>query len=106
MNYGIPALAVLLALGGCTLPSNVALKHIDTLRQDQEICLRTNAGYFNGKDGDPSELGKNIAAACRDQTDTLSAYAVPHISTDEAERFRADAAHRAAAYVTDARNRG
>jgi hypothetical protein len=76
------------------------------LRQDQEICLRTNAGYFNGKAGDPLELGRNIAAACRDQTDTLSVYAVPHISAGEAEGFRADAVQRAAAYVKDARNRG
>jgi hypothetical protein len=101
--FGIRALWILalsITVAGCEDGSRIAdLRNADGARRDQEDCLRTNAGYFTGQAGDPYELGRTIAAACRDKTNSLATYAIPHISPSELARYQAEAEQRAAGYV-------
>lgn len=101
---GLVALALLLPTAGCdTASSNVALKGLEGARRDQQACLQTNAGYFTGQADDPHDVARNVAAACRDKTNAVATYAVPHVTPSERARFQAEAEQRAAGYVSRAR---
>ena len=101
----LPASAIFLSLlGACTLPTNVALKDADGLRAAETTCLRTNVARLNSSVADPGKLAQDAAASCRDQTEKLASYAVPHVSPQERQAFEQDAVRRADVAVAQARN--
>jgi len=95
------ALAALAPLGlaACQLPTNVAIKRIETLRAEQDACLRTNVPQFDEAGADPKKTGRYVAMSCTVQTDKLVQYAVPYATLKERQAFQDDAAMRATGYV-------
>jgi hypothetical protein len=91
-----------LALGACSLPTNVALQKIDGLRATQNACLSGNVPRLDDG-GEPTTVGHNIAMACTAETDQLVQYAVPYATTGERAAFQRDAALRATGFVLRAR---
>ncbi len=96
----VAAAAFLSLLGACTLPTNIALKNVDSLRAAETNCLRTNVARLNAADADPAKVAQDAAASCHDRTETLATYAVPHASVQERQAFEEDAVHRASALAT------
>ena len=90
-------------LGACQLPTNVAIKHIDTLRAEQDACLKGNIPQFEDRNSDARQVGRYVAMSCSVQTDKLVQYAVPYATPKEYKAFQDDAAVRAASYVLYAR---
>jgi hypothetical protein len=97
------AALVSVGLGACQLPTNVALKHIDQLRAEQDACLKENLPQFDNPSSDPKQIGRFVAMSCKSQTDKLVQYAVPYATPKERKAFDDDAAMRAAGYVMLAR---
>ena len=85
-------------LAACQLPTNVAIKHVDSLRAEQDACLKGNIAQFDDH-GDAAQVGRFVAMSCTTQTDKLVQYAVPYATRREYQAFQDDAAVRAAAYV-------
>lgn len=92
-----------LCLGACQLPTNVATKRVDSLRAEQEACLKDNVAQFEDRAADAKRIGHFIAMSCTTQTDKLVQYAVPYATRREYQAFQDDAAARAAGYVRYAR---
>ncbi len=90
-------------LGACQLPTNVAIKHIDSLRAEQDACLKGNIPQFEDRASDANQVGRYVAMSCSTQTDKLVQYAVPYATRQEYEAFQRDAVHRAAGYVLTSR---
>ena len=99
----VAVLPTLLALGACTLPTNVALKDADGLRTAQTSCLKDNVARLNSAGAAPESVAQGAAASCRDVTDKLASYAVPHVSPAERQRFEEDAVRRATGFIAQAR---
>jgi hypothetical protein len=91
-------------LGACQLPTNVAIKHVDSLRAEQDACLKGNVAQFDDRNSDVKQVGRYVAMSCSVQTDKLVQYAVPYASRQEYEAFQVDAAARAANFVVIARS--
>jgi hypothetical protein len=91
-------------LGACQLPTNVAIKHVDTLRAEQDACLKGNIAQFEDHTSDAKQVGRYVAMSCLIQTEKLVQYAVPYASRQEYDAFQTDAAARATGYVLIARN--
>jgi hypothetical protein len=102
MKAALIALSAL-ALGACTLPTNVALQKIDSLRAAQNACLSSHVSQHDDGVSDPGRVGYSIAASCQADTDRLVQYAVPYATPSEREGFQRDAALRATGYVLRAR---
>ena len=101
----VVAAAIFLSLlGACTLPTNVALKHVDSLREAETNCLMANVARLNVADIAREQVAQDAAASCRDRTEQLAAYAVPHVSPQERQAFEEDAVRRASGYVAQTRN--
>jgi hypothetical protein len=98
----LPSMA--LCLGACQLPTNVALKRIDSLRAEQDNCLKGNIAQFDDRSSDPKQIGRFVAMSCTIQTEKLVQYAVPYATRREYSAFQDDAAARAASYVLSARD--
>ena len=96
--------APLASLGACQLPTNVAIKRIDSLRAEQDACLKNNIAQFDDRASDARQVGHYVAMSCSVQTEKLTQYAVPYATRQEYEAFQQDAYARAASYVTAARN--
>ena len=92
-----------LVMAACQLPTNVALKHIDELRAQQDACLKDNVPQFEEAGSDPRQIGRFVAMSCSVQTDKLIQYAVPYATPKEWKAFHDDAAMRASGYVMLAR---
>ena len=90
-------------LGACQLPTNVAIKRIDELRQAQDACLKDNVAQFEEPTTDVRQIGRYVAMSCTTQTDKLVQYAVPYATRQEYAAFQNDAAVRATRYVLSAR---
>ena len=90
-------------LGACQLPTNVAIKRVDSLRSEQDACLRGNIAQFDDHTSDPHAVGRFVAMSCSIQTEKLVQYAVPYATRQEYAAFQADAATRATGYVVNAR---
>ncbi|HZP98317.1 MAG TPA: hypothetical protein VFB13_02185 [Reyranella sp.] len=103
LRHILPAFFLFL-LGACSLPTNVALKNVDSLRTAQESCLRTNVARLNTVSADPEKIAHDAAASCHDSTERLAAYAVPHVSLQERHAFEEDALNHARAYVMQSRS--
>jgi hypothetical protein len=102
VRHLLPALAPL-GLVACQLPTNVAIKHIDELRAEQEACLKGNVPQFEDANADARQIGRFVAMSCSVQTDKLVQYAVPYATVKEWKAFHDDAAMRATGYVMQAR---
>ncbi len=98
------ALATTLAMGACTLPTNVKIKKIDELRAAQTACLINNVPQFEDGSSEPSKVGRFVAMSCIVETDKLVYYAVPNASAQERQAFLDDATMRATGYVIRARS--
>jgi hypothetical protein len=96
--------APLVSLGACQLPTNVAIKRVDSLRAEQDACLKGNIGQFDDHGADATQVGRYVAMSCSVQTEKLVQYAVPYATRQEYDAFQVDAARRAAAYVLSSRN--
>src|SRR5688500_3323952 len=92
-----------LALGACTLPTNVALQKIDGLRASQNACLAANVSQYDDGISDTAKIGQYVAMSCGVQTDRLVQYAVPYATPAERQGFQRDAGVRASGYVLRAR---
>jgi hypothetical protein len=90
-------------LGACQLPTNVAIKRIDGLRQEQDACLKDNVSQFEDPTTDARQIGRFVAMSCTTQTEKLVQYAVPYATRQEYTAFQNDAALRATRYVLSAR---
>ncbi|MBS0539294.1 MAG: hypothetical protein JSR47_11090 [Proteobacteria bacterium] len=90
-------------LAACSLPTNVAIKRIDSLRAEQDTCLKNNVSQFDDHGGDAQQVGRFVAMSCTTQTEKLVQYAVPNASREEYQAFKNDAAVRATGYVRYAR---
>lgn len=102
--WTVLALAAPLALlGACQLPTNVAIKRIDSLRAEQDACLKDNVGQFEDRASDAQKVGRFVAMSCLVQTEKLVQYAVPHATRQEYDAFQLDATRRATSYVLSAR---
>ena len=97
------ALATTLAVGACTLPTNVKIKKIDELRSAQTACLINNVPQFEDGSSEPSKIGRFVAMSCIVETDKLVYYAVPNPTGQERQAFLDDATVRATGYVIRAR---
>ena len=97
------AIAATIGLGACTLPTNVAIKKLDTLRAEQTSCLVRNAQQMDDRTSDPRQIARDIAAACSDATERLVAHAIARPNPQERRAFEQDAEVRAAGYVKLAR---
>lgn len=95
--------APLASLGACQLPTNVAIKRIDSLRAEQDACLKNNIAQFENQAADAQQVGQYVAMSCSIQTEKLVQYAVPYATRGEYDAFQKDALHRATAYVINAR---
>ena len=102
--WTVLALAAPLALlGACQLPTNVAIKRIDSLRAEQDACLKDNVGQFEDRASDARTVGRFVAMSCSVQTEKLVQYAVPYATRQEYDAFQLDATRRATSYVLTAR---
>ena len=90
-------------LGACQLPTNVATKRVDSLRQAQDSCLKENIAQFDDRTSDARQVGRFVAMSCSVQTEKLVQYAVPYATRQEYTAFQNDAAVRAAGYVVSSR---
>jgi len=90
-------------LGACQLPTNVAIKHIDSLRAEQDTCFKDNIPQFEDRASDAHQIGRYVAMSCSTQTDKLVQYAVPYATRQEYEAFQRDAVRRAAGFVLTSR---
>ena len=90
-------------LGACQLPTNVATKHVDSLRSAQDTCLRENIAQFDDRAADARQVGRYVAMSCSVQTEKLVQYAVPYATREEYAAFQNDAAVRATGYVLSSR---
>jgi len=97
------AVAAALAMGACTLPTNVKIKKIDELRAAQTACLVNNVPQFEDGMSEPSKIGRFVAMSCIVETDKLVYYAVPYPTVKEREAFLNDATMRATGFVMRAR---
>lgn len=97
------ALAITLAMGACTLPTNVKIKKIDELRAAQTACLVNNVPQFEDGSSESSKIGRFVAMSCIVETDKLVYYAVPNPTGQERQAFLDDATVRATGYVIRAR---
>ena len=95
--------APLASLGACSLPSNVALKRVDSLRAAQDACLKNNIAQFEDRNSTAAQVGQYVAMSCSVQTEKLVQYAVPYANRREYDRFQYDATRRATKYVETAR---
>jgi hypothetical protein len=95
--------APLASLGACQLPTNVAIKRIDSLRAEQDACLKNNIAQFEDRGSDARRIGQYVAMSCSVQTEKLTQYAVPYATRQEYEAFQRDAYERATNYVTVSR---
>ena len=100
--WAVLALAVP-CLGACQLPTNVAIKRIDSLRSEQDACLRQNVAQFDDHASDARQVGRYVAMSCTVQTEKLVQYAVPYATRQEYAAFQNDAAARASGYVLSSR---
>jgi len=104
LNPAVAAvLATTLAVGACTLPTNVKIKKIDELRAAQTACLINNVPQFEDGSSEASKIGRFVAMSCIVETDKLVYYAVPNPSGQERQAFLDDATMRATGYVMRAR---
>jgi adenosylmethionine-8-amino-7-oxononanoate aminotransferase len=102
--WTVLALAASLAsLGACQLPTNVAIKRVDSLRAELDACLKNNIAQFDDRTSDARQVGQYVAMSCSVQTEKLTQYAVPYATRQEYEAFQRDAYARAVSYVTIAR---
>jgi len=90
-------------LAACQLPTNVAIKHVDSLRAEQDACLKNNIAQFDDRGADDKKVGRFVAMSCTTETDKLIQYAVPNATRKEYQAFQDDAAARAAGYVRSSR---
>lgn len=97
------ATVVMFSLGACTLPTNVAIRKLDTLHAEQTTCLISNARQMDDRTSDPERIAREVAAACNDATERLVAHAIARPNQQERRAFEEDAALRAAGYVKAAR---
>ena len=95
--------ALAIGLAACSLPTNVALKNVDSLRAAEIACLRSNAARLDDRASDPVRIAQAAAQSCADETGKLAAYAVPRPSAEERRAFEQDAVMRATVYVAQAR---
>lgn len=100
----LAAIAATIGLGACTLPTNVAIKKLDSLRAEQTTCLISNARQMDDRASDPTQVGRDVAAACNDATERLVAHAIARPSPQERRAFEQDAELRATGYVKLARS--
>lgn len=91
-------------LAACQLPTNVAIKRIDSLRAEQDTCLKNNIAQFEDRGADEKQIGRFVAMSCTTQTDKLVQYAVPYATRKEYQAFQNDAAARATGYVRSSRS--
>jgi hypothetical protein len=91
--------APLMSLGACQLPTNVAIKRVDSLRAEQDACLKANVAQFDDHGSDATQVGRYVAMSCSVQTEKLVQYAVPYATRREYDAFQVDAAKRATGYV-------
>ena len=98
-----PAMAAMIGLGACTLPTNVAIKKLDSLRAEQTTCLISKALQMDDRTSDPERIAREVAAACNDATERLVAHAIARPNPQERRAFEEDAEVRAAGYVKAAR---
>jgi hypothetical protein len=96
-------LALAAPLGACQLPTNVAIKRIDSLRAEQDACLKANIAQFDDRGSDAAHVGRYVAMSCSMQTEKLVQYAVPYANRREYDSFQIDATRRATSYVLAAR---
>lgn len=90
-------------LGACQLPTNVAIKRVDSLRSEQDACLRGNVAQFDDHTSDAQQVGRYVAMSCTVQTEKLVQYAVPYATRAEYAAFQFDATKRATGYVLSSR---
>ena len=95
--------APLLSLGACQLPTNVAIKRVDSLRAAQDACLKNNVAQFEDATSDAPQVGRFVAMSCSVQTEKLVQYAVPYANRQEYDAFQIDATKRATGYVIASR---
>lgn len=93
-------------VAACSLPTNVAIKRVDSLRAEQDACLKNNLSQFDDHGADAKKIGRFVAMSCTTQTDKLVQYAVPNASRREYQAFQDDAAARATGYVRSSRGEG
>jgi hypothetical protein len=91
--------APLMSLGACQLPTNVATKRVDSLRAEQDACLKGNIVQFDDHGSDAVQVGRYVAMSCSMQTEKLVQYAVPYATRREYDAFQFDATKRATSYV-------
>jgi len=96
--------APLMLLGACQLPTNVATKRVDSLRAEQDACLKGNVSQFDDHGADAVQVGHYVAMSCSVQTEKLVQYAVPYATRPEYDAFQIDAAKRATNYVVLSRS--
>ena len=94
---------MVLSLGACGLPTNVAIKDLDKLRAEQTACLVRNAHQKDDRVSDPNTLAREIAMACGDTTERLVTHAIAKPNPQERQAFQEEAELRAAGYVRLAR---
>lgn len=97
------AMVAIFSVGACTLPTNVAIKKLDTLRAEQTTCLISHARQMDDRASDPEQIAREVAAACNDATERLVAHAIAKPNPQERRAFEKDAEVRAAGYVKLAR---
>lgn len=90
-------------LAACQLPTNVAIKRVDSLWAEQDACLKGNIAQFDDHGADAARVGRFVAMSCTTQTDKLVQYAVPYATRKEYQAFQDDAAARATGYVRNSR---
>jgi hypothetical protein len=101
--WSVLALLAPCFVGACQLPTNVAIKRIDSLRAEQDACLRDNVAQFEDHATDARQIGQFVAMSCTVQTEKLVQYAVPYATRRELLAFQSDAVARATGYVLSSR---
>ena len=96
--------APLVSLSACQLPTNVAIKRVDSLWAVQDACLKANIAQFDDRASDAAQVGRYVAMSCSVQTEKLVQYAVPYATRQEYDAFQVDAAKRATNYVVVSRS--
>ena len=91
-------------VSACTLPTNVAIKQLDTLRAEQTTCLVKNAQQMDDRTSDPNAIARDIAIACSEATERLVTHAIAKPNPEERRAFQEEAELRAAGYVKLARS--
>ena len=92
-----------MAVGACTLPTNVKQKRTEELRAAQTACLVNNLPQFEDNSSEPSKIGRFVAMSCTVETEKLVYYAVPHPTVQERKAFEDDAVMRATKMVLQRR---